>query len=882
MRKRPGRYRYLLFSLMTVLVCASCRTGGKLEHDFTRDGVLRLLDRLGPENVEATPFTDILSHFSHVEDDLSGSLHLIPELSTARQKVWAATTSQSILGQDEETAPERMEVCLDGQPVPYLNGNRSDQVQWKWVKTDILVDLRFDENYNKGLQCIVLDLDQSFSFEAVLPDMPVEFEIFGRRNWHPLDLVLTVDDEQVAQESVGRDSTLFRFPYQAAPGSHRIRLEPRISQRLGDERPTPPRLLIPLIRVKAKNDVLLFFVPFEHQPGFTNRAFRADYLSTLDAMGRKSPLAELYRIQHEFTLDAYDQPVNPENIKKKIVLENLSIDALMAPPTSRYTFDVKIPPACVLEFGTGIFAYRESHENQSALFKVTADSRGETQVLFEEAISLKPEQLRDQIDYARIDMSAFSGRDVKLTFITEEAAAPTPGSGPELPSFSFWAGPLLNRIDLQPSPNVILVSLDTLRADHLGSYGYERPTSPFFDSLAEEGALFENVYAQSSWTLPSHMSMLFSLNSASHQVYFNDQKIDGSLPSLATYLRSRGYVTFGFTGGGYVSSIYGFAKGFDWYDEPVGGRKAPLGRDEAERLYDFTSDWLAKNRDKPFFLFLHTFQIHGPYACPEPWNTMFLEEGAAWDQLALRRFLDQHGEDYAFSPEEQSNIIGLYDGEIRYTDDRLLKPLAERLKELGIYDNTLIIVTADHGEEFHDHGGWLHGRTVYDELIRVPLLIKFPRSAFRGQRITAKTRLIDILPTVLESLQIPYNKDDVEGRSLIEFLTGRESEDRIFISDLAHKDIPEPCPALIATNKNGLKFIIEKSREGIKTIETFDLSRDPEEKNNIFLRAQKLREEVVRFLDEYYLERSKLERRQERIRMDKELEEKLKALGYLR
>ncbi len=331
-----------------------------------------------------------------------------------------------------------------------------------------------------------------------------------------------------------------------------------------------------------------------------------------------------------------------------------------------------------------------------------------------------------------------------------------------------------------------------------------------------------------------------------------------------------------------MSSIYGFAKGFDWYDEPVGGRKAPLGQDEAERLYEFTSDWLANNRDKPFFLFLHTFQIHGPYACPEPWNTMFLEEGAAWDQIALRRFLDQNGEDYAFSPAERSNIVGLYDGEIRYTDDMLLKPLVQRLKELGIYDNTMIIVTADHGEEFNDHGGWLHGRTVYDELIRVPLLIKFPRSSYRGQRITAKIRLIDILPTVLEFLQIPYDRDAVEGRSLIGFLGGRESEDRIFISDLAHKNVPEPCPALIATNKNGLKFIIEKSKEGIKTVETFDLSRDPNEKNDIFVRAQKLREEVVRFLDEYYLERSKLVRSQERIRMDKELEEKLKALGYLR
>jgi arylsulfatase A-like enzyme len=882
MKKPRGWSRILLFGLMVVLVCARCRPGKKLAHDFAQDGILRLLDRLGPENIGATPFADILSRFTSVEDDLSGSLHLIPELSTSRQKVWAATTSRSILGRNEATPPERMRVRLEDQTIPYLNGNQSAQVRWKWVKTDNLIDLRFDENYNKGLQCIVLDLDESFNFEAVLPDAPVEFEIFGRRNWHPLDIVLTVDDTQVAQVNVGRDSTLFRLPYQAAPGSHRIRLQPRLSQRLSEERPNRPRLLISMIRVKTKNDVILFFVPFEQQPGFTNRAIHTEYLTSLDETGQKSPLAELYRIQHDFTLEEHDQRENPENIKKKIVLENLSIDVLLAPPISRYTFEVRIPPACVLEFGTGIFAYRESHEDQQAAFKVAAESQGETRLLYEKRVMLKPELLRDQIDFARIDMSEFSGQDMKLTFITEEAQDPPSGDGPRHPGFGFWANPILYQTDMRKSPNVILISLDTLRADHLGSYGYERPTSPFLDSLAQESALFENTYAQSPWTLPSHMSMLFSLNSASHQVYFNDQKIDGSLPSLATYLRNRGYVTFAFTGGGYVSSIYGFAKGFDWYDEPVGGRKAPLGKDEAERLFEFTSDWLAKNQNKPFFLFLHTFQIHGPYACPEPWNSMFLEEGAAWDQLALRRFLDQNGNDYAFSPEEQANIIGLYDGEIRYTDDKLLKPLVERLKELGIYDDTLIIVTSDHGEEFNDHGGWLHGRTVYDELIRVPLLIKFPQSAFRGQRITAKTRIIDILPTVLDSLQIPYDRDSVEGRSLIEFLTDRETEDRVFISDLAHKNVPEPCPALIATNKNGLKFIIEKSTQGIKAIQTFDLSRDPTEKNDIHIRAQKLREEVVRFLDAYYQERSKLARPQERIRMDKELEEKLKALGYLR
>jgi len=299
-------------------------------------------------------------------------------------------------------------------------------------------------------------------------------------------------------------------------------------------------------------------------------------------------------------------------------------------------------------------------------------------------------------------------------------------------------------------------------------------------------------------------------------------------------------------------------------------------------MFQFTSDWLGKNKDKPFFLFLHTFQIHGPYASPSPWNEMFLDESAGWKKLALRNFLDSQGEDYPFTPEEKANIIALYDGEIRYTDDVLIGPLVARLKELGIYDNTLLIITSDHGEEFDEHGGWLHGRTVYDELIRVPLVIKFPDSAYKGVQIENKCRLIDIMPTVLETAGIKYDKSSIEGKSLTSFLKGSETEDRVFISDLAHKNVPDPCPALIATNKNSLKFIIEKSKDGVKSIEAYDLKRDPRERNNIFKRTQALRQEIMKELDAYYAERAKLQRNKKRIRMDKELEEKLKALGYLR
>jgi arylsulfatase A-like enzyme len=377
--------------------------------------------------------------------------------------------------------------------------------------------------------------------------------------------------------------------------------------------------------------------------------------------------------------------------------------------------------------------------------------------------------------------------------------------------------------------------------------------------------------------------MLFSLNTASHQVYFNDQKINRAIPSLATYLKDRGYLTCGFTAGGYVSPIFGFAKGFDRYDNPTKGHKEPQGKDEAERLFEVTSRWIENNRDKPFFLFLHTYQIHDPYVCPAPYNSMFQEdESAPWSGLALHALLDEQGRDRVFSPQERDNIVALYDGEIRYTDEKLLLPLVARLKELEIYDNTLLIVTSDHGEEFDEHGGWLHGQTLYDEAIRVPLVIKFPGSEHHGRRVDARARIIDILPTVLDVLDIPTDQGKVEGLSLLPLLSGAATGDRIFISDLAHKNKPEPCPAMIATNRGGLKFIFHRPEEGPETVETFNLDQDPHERTDISPRALSIREEVMRFLDEYYRSKDTLEQRGERIRMNKELEERLKALGYLR
>lgn len=873
------KYHYLLFVLLCVYPITQCRPSNDGASVLNKTGLLRLIDVLNTQGVKTTPFRNLLQQFNSIEDNLKGRITEFRELSTSRERVFAATTSQSILGYSDTEKPQKMNILMNDTPLDFLNGGEEGTIRWKWIKTNHDIDFTFDKNYNKRLQYLFLEQDESFEFEAIFPESQIEVQILARRNWHPIDLQLFVDEELIAENNIGRNSQLLKFPVDRPCGTHKIMIKAKISEKINEKiRPTPPRLLINFIRIMTKNDVILFFVPAAQQKDFLSSNLTAEYFTDLDESGGENPFHKLYKIKYNFTLDEHDQKINPENIKKKINLENLSLDVLMAPPNTHLELSVSLPEKCYLEFGIGIYTENVHEGPFAARFKILIDDGKGQNVLYDKEMDLEPESLIEQMKQEKIDLSPYAQRNIKLIFITEKSDLVSP----EKNIFAFWGNPIIYS-PKQDKLNIILISLDTLRADHLSCYGYERDTSPYLDRLVEDSVFFEDVFAHSSWTLPSHLSMLFSLNGASHQVYYNTQKIDNSLPSIASYLRDNGYITYGFTGGGYVSSIYGFSKGFDWYDEPVGGRNAPLADDEAGRLYEYTSDWIEKNQDKQFFLFLHTFQIHGPYKCPEPWIETYLDENAQWKGIGLRLLLEEKGMNFPFTQEQRENIKALYDGEIKYTDEALIKPLVEFLKNKGLYDNTLLIITSDHGEEFYEHGGWLHSRTLYNELIRVPLIIKFPASKYKGTKVKPKARLIDIMPTVLDLCSINYPKDSLEGESLINLISGDETEDRSFISDLAYKDIYDPCPALIATNEGDIKVIIEKSKTGIKNIETYDIDNDPEEQSkSVFQKAVKARTEILAFIDKYYKEKFLVQRKKGQVQLDEKMKEKLRALGYLR
>ncbi len=343
------------------------------------------------------------------------------------------------------------------------------------------------------------------------------------------------------------------------------------------------------------------------------------------------------------------------------------------------------------------------------------------------------------------------------------------------------------RLKPREKPNVIVLLIDTLRADHLGSYGYERATSPELDALAQRGFLFESCIAQSSWTLPSTASVLTGLYPQTHGcVSLSTLRLARPLSTLPEVLLEEGFATGGFIANCIISQRNGFAQGFEQFQE--------LCMLPAEDINAEAVDWIQAQGESPFFAYVHYYDPHWPYAAPEPFTRFFEEEGdpqAGDDRMrqaltAVARSKSREGgspaprweivdsleNDFAIVDDDHFQLTdwlvsrwrNRYDAEIRYWDTALGR-LVDRLDELGILDDTWLIVTADHGEAFGEHDYVGHGASLHGEQVHVPLII-LPPGGRAGQRISSPVEQIDIAPTVLAALGLEADPRFV-GRSLL-------------------------------------------------------------------------------------------------------------------
>jgi len=330
-----------------------------------------------------------------------------------------------------------------------------------------------------------------------------------------------------------------------------------------------------------------------------------------------------------------------------------------------------------------------------------------------------------------------------------------------------------------PRPNIVILDLDTLRADHLGSYGYSRDTTPHIDALARRGSLFKRNYAQAGWTGPSQTSILTSMYVTVHQVKQQGQVLDPRVPLLAEVLQNDGYATAAF------SQLMGdsFRRGFDEYVWRDGEwLTGPLDPD-LEPTLEQMQDWVAA-QTRPFFLFLHTYQVHFPYAPPDEYRRRFLPdyEGPLRDLNITREVLAEKasGRRVPSDGADLDYIVAMYDAELAQLDDAIGRFLAS-LDMLGLSDNTLVVVVSDHGDEFGERG-WVgrHG-TLYNEVLHTPLIVAGPNVPV-GRVFDQPVRNIDVAPTLLSlaGVEIP---ESWQGASLESIWSGREQEVREVLAE---------------------------------------------------------------------------------------------------
>jgi arylsulfatase A-like enzyme len=325
------------------------------------------------------------------------------------------------------------------------------------------------------------------------------------------------------------------------------------------------------------------------------------------------------------------------------------------------------------------------------------------------------------------------------------------------------------------STNVVIFIIDTLRADRLNCYGYRRRiTSPNIDALAEEGVLFERACAAAPWTLPSVASLLTSRFPCEHGVLSTRSRIAAGVPTLPRLLKQLGFTTIGLYANALVGPGLGFDGGYDFYRDSLtsAGRQVRVARQ--------------MHPGRPFFLYVHNIEPHNPEFFAPPHTPGFRDvSDAVRQQIAAhyRQYRNATWLDFnagrtpgttAVAAIQEQHVRGLvalmddynelYDACVRLADERV-GSVIRALKERGEWDNTLFILLSDHGEEMHEHGGWSHDQSAYEELLRVPLVIRFPAARYGGRRVTDLVSLVDVMPTVLDALGRPELATEARGRS---------------------------------------------------------------------------------------------------------------------
>ncbi len=431
--------------------------------------------------------------------------------------------------------------------------------------------------------------------------------------------------------------------------------------------------------------------------------------------------------------------------------------------------------------------------------------------------------------------------------------------------------------------SVVLISIDTLRRDHLPFYGYARDTAPNLTTLAADAVVFDQAIAAHTNTAPAHASILTGLYPTAHGIVRNGYALRDDVPVLAEILTTHGYQTAAFVSGFTLNGdTTGLDRGFGHYDD--GGKKTRDRR--AADTVDRVSTWLEqRDGQRPLFLFLHLFDPHFPYRAPEQHGRPFLPRGVDDFRFPVGAELDRLRRGEA-QPGELEEYVSRYDGEIHYADHHLGRFFQE-LRRAGLFEDSLVIVTSDHGETLverpfvFDHGG-----RVYEEQILVPWVMRFPQGRFAGQRIGAAVHQVDLLPTLLDLLGVETPPN--HGRSLLPAIRNGGPWPRRPLFSMARTEPPRvrglSAPmarrGLIASIRvQGSKLIAYPTATG-ESFELFNLERDPGEQHSVAAEQPKVVERLRRELARWRVHTG-ADQPTPPPDLTPDVREALRALGYL-
>jgi arylsulfatase A-like enzyme len=537
-------------------------------------------------------------------------------------------------------------------------------------------------------------------------------------------------------------------------------------------------------------------------------------------------------------------------------LSEIYRESLVARAPEAITYTVDLPDRPWFDVAVGTI------EDGPVTFRVSAkppDASDESRTIAVEYTVTRPHRW----SVFPIDLTPLAGRPAAVRL---ELRSETTGA------IGFWGAPVIRdrrvasdaarEASTAPPRGVILIHADTLRRDHLNFYGHTRETAPFLTRLAQEGVRFNHAISPASWTKVATPSIQTGLYPTTHGVRVPTDRLPSSATTIAEVYRAAGYATFATSSVVFTGQMTNLHQGYEELHEngSLSSQGTPLSSKTSREYVDRLTEWIDRHRDVPFFAYLHVFDPHSPYEPYAPYNTMWGDASRREEHLRQRQQVTKFIADPAmrgrqlpsreellkagFAPESYvEQLTDWYDGSIRGLDVEIAR-LFEHLARLGLDEGTLVALTSDHGTEFHDHGRFFHGQTVYGELINIPLLIRWPGRVASGRAIDELVQSIDVMPTLLDlsGLAVP---EGVQGQSLLPFVQAAPPQAGPSPQWKPRPAIAERFPAVpdpAADERRVSHAIIEgnwklihnsTTEPGLDEFELFDYFKDPLNKQSV-------------------------------------------------